>query len=128
MREKFRESDKAASYVSSGLLSQFPSATAEVIHVTRNRPRRVTCEIREIGPVLQRMCRHFPMTAVEYHPDNAYGFVAEIECHGERAKGPFRARKPNRERIVILLTRIDGKDVIVGSTPAQASLDPSPDD
>ncbi len=125
MREKFRESDKAASYVSTGLQSQFPSATAEVIHVARNWPQRVTCDIREIGPVLQRMCRSFPMAAVEYHPDNAYGFVAEIECHGERARGPFRSRKPDRERIVILLTRINGKEVIVGSTPAQAG--PAPD-
>ena len=121
MREKFRESDKAASYVSSGLLSQFPSATAEVIHVARSRPHRVTCEIRELGPVLQRMCRSFPMAAVEYHPDNAYGFVAEIQCHGESNKGSFRARKPDRERVVILLTRINGKDVIVGSTPAKSN-------
>lgn len=118
MHEKFRDSDKAASYVTSGLTSDFPDAQAEVIQVLRNRPRRVSIDIAHIGPVLQRMCRKFPMASVDYHPENPYGFVAEIRCHGEQGhQTTFRRHKDKegRPRIIVLLTRVGDKDVLVGS-------------
>ncbi len=40
MVEKFRESDKAANYVTTGLMHDFPEATVEVIQVLKNRSRR----------------------------------------------------------------------------------------
>lgn len=116
MLEKFREADKAASYVSTGLMHDFPDATAEVIRVFRNRPRRKQCAVKEIAPILLAMCKGFPMASVEYHPDNPYGFVAEIRCHGEQGRSTvFRRHKDDRPRVLVLLTQIEGKDVMVGS-------------
>jgi hypothetical protein len=115
MREKFRDADKAASYLSSGLNKDFPDAVAEVIHMVKKRPKRTTCEVREIGPILQTMCKDFPMASVDYHPENSYGFVAEVMSHGEKSNSVFKKRKRDRSRIIVLLTRISGQDVIVGS-------------
>lgn len=120
MREKFREADKAASYLSSGLNKDFPDAVAEVIHVVKNRPRRTTCEVREIGPILQAMCKDFPMASVDYHPKNPYGFVAEMKSHGETSQSSVKKRKRDRARIIVLLTQVSGQDVIVGSRKAAA--------
>lgn len=119
MHEKFRDSDKAASYVASGLRNDFPDATAEVIQILKTRPRKTHCEVSEIGPVLQRMCKKFPMASVEYHPENPYGFVAEIRCHGERnAITTFQMHKHKRPRIVVLLTRVGDREILVGSKEA----------
>ncbi len=116
MLEKFREPDKAASYVSSGLMHDFPDATAEVIHVLRGKPRRTVCEVKDIAPVLLKMCKGFPMASVEYHPSNPYGFVAEIRCHGETGKiTTFRRHKEGRPRILVLLTKVAGQEVMIGS-------------
>jgi hypothetical protein len=61
------------------------------------------------------MCKDFPMASVDYHPENSYGFVAEMMSHGEKSKSAFKKRKRDRSRIIVLLTRISGQDVIVGS-------------
>ena len=125
MREKFRDADKAASYLSTGLIKDFPDAVAEVIHVVRNRPKRTTCEVSEIGPVLQAMCKDFPMASVDYHPQNPYGFVAEVKSHGEKSQSAFTKHKRDRSRIIVLLTRVSGQDVIVGSRKASADGAPA---
>ena len=88
---------------------------AEVIQVVRNHPRTVTCSTQEIAPILERACRNFPLASVEYHPDNPYGFVAEIRCHGERGTTIFERHKRDRPRVLVLLTRVGDKEVLVGS-------------
>lgn len=116
MSEKFRESERAAAYLADGLNHDFPDAVAEVIQVSRQRPRCVKCPVWDIGPVLQRMCADFPMASVDYHPENPYGFVAEIRCHGEKkSHAMFRRQQKDRPRIIVLLTRINGRDLVVGS-------------
>ena len=116
MQEKFDDPAKAANYVAEGLAKDYPDAVAEIIQVVRNHPRRVTCRTQEIGPILERACKGFPLASVEYHPENPYGFVAELRCHGERGKGTtFERHKRDRPRVLVLLTQVGGKEVLVGS-------------
>ena len=116
MVEKFREADKAANYVTTGLMHDFPEATVEVIQVFKNRSRRATCATKDVGAILQRMCKRFPMASVEYHPENPYGFVAEIRCHGELGGGTsFRRHTKERPRILVMLMLVNGKEVMVGT-------------
>ena len=116
VQERFREPDNAAAYVASGLMHDFPNATVEVIQYYRKRSRRIGCKTSEIGPVLSRMCKPFPMASVEYHPENKYGFVAEIRCHGERGgETTFRRHTKERPRVLVLLTEVDGEAILVGS-------------
>lgn len=129
MHERFSESARAASYVTTGLMADYPDATAEVIQVVKNKPRHATCETREIGPVLESMCKSFPMASVDYHPDNPYGFVAEIRCYGETGlRTAFRPRQQDSPRVIILLTRVGKDDVVVGSraAPSTAHEDAAP--
>jgi hypothetical protein len=116
MREKFTNASKAASYVGSGLAAAFPDANAEVVQLVRSRSRSVSCKVKDIGPVLQRMCERFRAATVEYHPDNEYGFVAEIRAHREQSRtSSFRKPKNRRSRVLVLLTRVNGKEILVGS-------------
>ena len=116
MYQTFNDSAKAVDYVATGLARDFPDATAEVIQVVNNRPRRVSCKISEVEALLQQACKGFPKASVEYHPENAYGFVAEIRCHGERSRSTtFERHKRDRPRVPVLLTRVAGKEVLVGS-------------
>lgn len=128
MHEKFRESSKAANYVTAGLLHDFPDATAEVIQVSKSRSRVRKCKVSEIGPILEQMCRPFPNASVHYHPDNSYGFVAEIHCHGERGKSTkFGSRHSHtRPRVIVLLREIKGKDVMIGGRDAPKNFQDGP--
>lgn len=117
MREKFTDAAIAASYVASGLATAFPDANAEVIQLVRNRSHSVSCKVKDIGPILRKMCERFPAATVDYHPDNEYGFVAEIRAHGEQSrKSLFRKRHNRRSRVLVLLTKVEGKEILVGST------------
>ncbi len=106
MAEKFRETDKAISYLASGLKSDFPDAIAEVILVDKSRPSTQECSIGEIGAVLQRFCKGFHSTSVDYHPDNPYGFVAEVRSHGDDEGNSTKKRM--RPRVVVLLAQPGG--------------------
>ena len=120
MSEKFRDTDKAVSYLINGIHDDYPDAMAEVILVVKNRPSRQLCHTRDIGAVLHEMCRDFPHATVDYHPRNPYGFVAEIRSHsgGDSSHAP-RNRRADHSRVIVLLTQIDGKNVVVGSQPDQ---------
>lgn len=116
MQEKFDNPAQAASYVAEGLVKDYPDAVAEIIQVVRNHPSTVTCTVQEIAPILEHACKDFPLASVEYHPDNPYGFVAEIRCHGELGPNTrFQRHKRDRPRILVLLTRVGDKEVLVGS-------------
>lgn len=111
MTENFREPGKAAAYVSAGLTHDFPDATAEVIWLAPKRSAQRLCAIDEIGDVLKQLCRDFGPARVEYHPNNAYGFVAEISSGGANNDGPS-------SHIYVILTKVKGRPVAVGSKPA----------
>ena len=124
MHEKFTNASKAASYVGSGLAAAFPDANAEVVQLVRNRSHSVSCKVKDIGPILQKMCERFPAATVEYHPDNEYGFVAEIRAHREQSRrSAFRKPKNRRSRVLVLLTRVNGKEILVGSTVHPSEFD-----
>lgn len=111
MTESFREPGKAAGYVSSGLSHDFPDATAEVIQVTGRRSKQRVCETKDIDQVLQEMCRDFGPSRVDYHPSNAYGFVAQIHSGDDNGAG-----RPSR--IFVILTEVKGRPITVGSRPS----------
>lgn len=117
MHEKFTDAPKAASYVGSGLASAFPDAHVEVVQLVRNRSRTVSCKVEDIDLVLQKMCERFPAATVEYHPENEYGFAAEIRAHREHSRtSTFRKPKNRRSRVLVLLTRVNGKEILLGSS------------
>ena len=109
MTENFREPGKAAGYVSTGLSHDFPDAAAEVIRFAPRRSAQRLCAIDEIGDVLKEMCRDFGPAQVEYHPSNAYGFVAEISSGGGDEAS---------SHVYVLLTQVKGRPISVGSKPA----------
>ena len=117
MYARFSDPEKAASYLASGLQKDFPGAVAEITFSSGHHARTATCEVGHIGPVLQQMCRRFPLASVDYHPENRYGFVGEIRCHGEN-KGTtvFQRHDALRPRVVVMLTQVEGRDVLVGSS------------
>ncbi len=109
MTENFREPGKAAGYVSAGLTHDFPDASAEVIRLAPKRSAQRLCTIDEIGDVLKQMCRDFGPAEVEYHPSNAYGFVAEISSGGKDDE-PI-------SHVYVILTQVKGRPIAVGSKP-----------
>ena len=116
MFERFNESAKAAQYVAAGLANDFPDALVEIIQVINNQPRRVSCKVVEIEALLHSACKGFPKASVDYHPENPYGFVAEIRCHAERSRTTtFERHKRDRPRVLVLLTKVAGKEILVGS-------------
>ena len=112
MSESFREAGKAAGYVSSALSHDFPDATAEVIHVTARGSKQRVCETKDIDQILKEMCRDFGPSRVDYHPNNAYGFVAQI--HSGDNNGAARPA-----RVFVILTEVKGRPIAVGSRPGQ---------
>ncbi len=110
MTENFREPDKAAGYVSAGLTHDFPDASAEVIRLAPKRSAQRLCAIDEIGDVLKALCRDFRPAEVEYHPSNAYGFVAEIVSGDANDDQPL-------SHVYVILTQVKGRPLAVGSKP-----------
>ena len=110
MTENFREPGKAAGYVSAGLAHDFPEAAAEVIRLAPRRSAQRLCPISEIEAVLKELCKDFGPAQVEYHPSNAYGFVAEIVSGGANDDQP-------PSHVYVILTQVKGRPIAVGSKP-----------
>lgn len=87
MTERFREPDRAVSYLSTGLQHDFPGAMAEIILVSKARSRRMICCVDDARPVLESFCKNFRRVSLDYFPDNVYGVVAEIRSHGDGNEG-----------------------------------------
>lgn len=119
MTERFRHAELAANYLASGLEEDFPDATIEVLFLSRENSRLAKCPVKEAGRVLRGFLRYFPKASVDYFPDNRYGVVAEVRCHGdlqvdadEAAENPELLRlKPDRHHhgerpmIVVVVNR-----------------------
>jgi len=122
MYEKFNDPEKAVSYLTTGLLHDFPDAEAEIIWFQNHRARQRACAVTNITPVLSQLCAQFPRASVEYRPEHPYGYVAEIQCHGEtnpsRDTKFIRRNTSDRPRVVILLKRIHNQDVLLGVSAA----------
>lgn len=105
MHEKFAEGWRAATYVGGGLLSDFPGAMVEVSIEAGDRVERRVCRVQDAGRVIGELCRNFPRASVYYHPDSAYGFIAQVRCHcsHEKAPGCCRAQGHERARVLVVL-------------------------
>lgn len=101
MHETFRETDKAISWFLAGLMGQFEDEQVEVIRIEPQRVIRVFCDIHQVGGLLRRYCRHYKNATVHLHPDNKYGFVGEIRCHGN-----FDHHKADRPRVIVQLANV----------------------
>lgn len=118
MTERFREPDRAVSYLSTGLRHDFPGATAEIILVSKARSRRTVCSVDEARPVLEGFCKNFRHVSLDYFPGNVYGVVAEIRSHGDGSESDGERRRhkhhEQKERPSII--------VVVQDLPAKAEV------
>lgn len=116
MTERFRAPERAASYLCTGLIHDFPDSEAEIIFLSSAKSRRVQCEVKKIGHVLEDFCKDFPKCSVDYFPQNVYGVVAEIRCHGDRQherKKTHGLKEDRRHRdqpvVIVMLNDSNGK-------------------
>lgn len=118
MTERFREPDRAISYLSTGLRHDFPGATAEIILVSKARSRRMLCCVDEARPVLESFCKNFRNVSLDYFPGNVYGVVAEIRSHGDGSDSDGdrhrHKRHEHKERPFII--------VVLQDLPAKAEV------
>ncbi len=117
MAERFRDPIKAAQYVSQGLLHDFPDAVVDAYRLSKGKPRQAACDTNELERVLVEMSKGLESVSVEYHPTNAYGFVAEIWENGASSSN---GTPPGR--IFVLLCKVKGRPIAVGSRLAGRPL------
>lgn len=110
MHEKFREAWKAAGYVASGLVSDFPGGNVEVAFHYRDQVEQTVCPVGEAGRIIERYSLKFPMATVYYHGTSAYGFVAQLRCHCSREKSRGCCRDGHHHRAKILVTLVPADD------------------
>jgi hypothetical protein len=110
MAERFRDPIKAAQYVSQGLLHDYPDAVVDAYRVGKTKQRHALCETKELERVLVGMCKGLHAVSVDYHPANAYGFVAEVI---ENGAAPENGSAPGR--IFVVLNQVKGRPIVVGS-------------
>ena len=117
MAERFRDAIKAAQYVSQGLLHDFPDALVDAYRLGKSKPRHFASETKDLERVLVDMCRGFQSVSVDYHPANAYGFVAELWENGASASN---GTPPGR--VFVMLCKVKGRPIAVGSRLAGRPL------
>jgi len=117
MAERFRDSIKAAQYLSQGLLHDFTDGTLEAYRLGRVKARHSSCDTKDVERVLVDMCKGFESVSVNYHPTNAYGLVAEVWENGASASN---GTPPGR--ILVMLSRVKGRPIVVGSKLAGRPL------
>ena len=101
MHEHFRETDKAISWFLAGLTGRFNDEEVEVIRIEPNKVVRVFCSMNQVGSLLRHYCRRYKSASVHLHPDNKYGFVGEIRCHGN-----VDHHKADRPRVIVQLANV----------------------
>jgi hypothetical protein len=110
MAERFKDSIKAAQYLSQGLHHDFPDCELEVIRLQKGKPKASTCSIKQVERVLVEACKGFDSVMVAYHPGNAYGFVAEVS-----ENGTVSPDDPASSAVYVLLRQVKGRALAVGS-------------
>ena len=107
MAERFRDPIKAAQYLSQGLNHDFPDAELEVIRLQKGKPKHQVCPIGQAERILVEACKGLEAVSVDYHPTNAYGFVAEVSANGNAT--------PDGNVVFVLLRQVKGRPLAVGS-------------
>lgn len=116
MHEHFRETDKAITWFLSGLNAQFGDEDVEVIQIEPQKVIRVFCRLSQVGALLRQYCRHYKNASVHLHPDNKYGFVGEIRCHGN-----FDHKKADRPRVIVQLAKVTNAQLLGERTTSSVS-------
>lgn len=116
MHERFTEGWRAAAYISSGVLTDFPNSTFDVTLTLRGQRFRKVCKAADLGGVLVEMCKNFPKASAYYYPDEEYGYIAEIHCHcgHEKSQACCKSEGFHRGKVRILFKEIEyrgGKEV-----------------
>jgi len=121
MAERFRDSIKAAQYLSQGLHHDFPDAELEVIRLQKGKPKHSVCPIAQAERVLVDACKGLESVSVDYHPSNAYGFLAEVSV----MNGTIGSHvDPGGNAVFVLLRQVRGRPLAVGSRViSRAALD-----
>ncbi|HIJ65470.1 MAG TPA: hypothetical protein HPP77_05905 [Candidatus Hydrogenedentes bacterium] len=83
LHEQFSTIAKAAGYLGSGFICDFPNQAVEITFRAKGRTRTRVCKANEVSLYAERFCRDFPRATVYYRPDDPDGCVAEIHCHCE---------------------------------------------
>ena len=121
MAERFRDPIKAAQYLSQGLHHDFPDAELEVIRLQKGKPKHSVCPIAEAERVLVEACKGLEAVSVDYHPANAYGFVAEVSMNGSETT---HSNDAVGNAVFVLIRQIKGRPLVVGSrVVSRAALD-----
>lgn len=120
MAERFRDPVKAAQYLAHALQHDFPDAHIEVARMGPRRPRKNTCHTPDLEHVLVDLCRSFRIVDVNYHPKNAYGFIAELREADDSVNGS--GGPAGLSRVYILLNRVKGRPIAVGSRLAPRAI------
>lgn len=103
MREKFAESWRAAGYVATGLITDFPNSTFEVTLLYRKDQVTQICKVGQIGRVLESLCKGFPLATVYYQPEADDEPVAMIHCHCNHEKGRGCCKNGGYHRAKVLI-------------------------
>jgi hypothetical protein len=107
MHETFRETDKAISWFLSGLIGPLGNEEVEVIRIEPHKVIRVFCRMQQVGGLLRQYCRSYKNASVHLHPDNKYGFVGEIRCHGNHDH-----HKADRPRVIVQRAGVRNEELI----------------
>lgn len=103
--------------MSQGLLHDFPDAVVDAYRLGKHKPKHSACETKELERVLVDMCKGMQSVSVDYHPANAYGFVAEV---WENGASTSNGTTPGR--IFVMLCKVKGRPIAVGSRLAGRPL------
>lgn len=84
MHERFNDPVRAATYVCSGLIADYPEEEVEITAVHGAKKRTRTCTPGEAGHILELFCTRYPRVTVHFTPDDEDGTVAKMWCHCEK--------------------------------------------
>lgn len=116
MAEEFPRFSRGVESVCAGLARDFPDAEFEIVAARYLGGAIQRCGAEELQGILKGLGSKFSKVAVAYHPENSYGFVAELR--NPSAEGSEEKGKAGKPRIYILVVNVGGTPFAVGSTPA----------
>jgi hypothetical protein len=104
MHERFNDGWRAADYVASGLLTDFPNSLFEVALMGRGQCIRRVCHAHEAGAVIAEFSKSFPKASVYYYPEEEFGYLAEVHCHCGHEKSPNCCKHGGGHRTKVRIT------------------------
>lgn len=105
MHKRFLEGWRAAAHIGVAVQEDFGDSGLEIYVDRQEGSEAYVCRTGEVAVQLARFCNQFPIAELHYHPDSAYGFVAQVRCccNHEMVRGCCREEGCSRSRILVLL-------------------------